>query len=128
MRHYVAMTVFGVIIAGCTLFPTMDDKHYSIYFQPHSADLDQQAHQAVATAASVARANPALPITLAGFASPPDPADNEVLSNQRALNVRHALISDGIGADRINTEANGTTDPKGLPNLSVQRVDISIGR
>jgi hypothetical protein len=38
------------------------------------------------------------------------------------------LIGNGIKPDRITTVANGITDPKNLPNISVRRVDISVGR
>ena len=126
MQYRFAMVILCVAVGGCSAF-TVDDKHYSIFFQPLSTELDQPAHAIVHTAATVARANPTLPITLAGYASPPDPVDNDVLSARRAANVQRALITEGVPADRITTAAKGTADPKGLPNLSVQRVDISIG-
>jgi len=127
MQYRYAMLVLGAFVGGCAVFTT-DDMHYSIFFRPHSAELDPQGQATVRTAAAVAKENLTLPITLAGYASPPDPADNDVLSAQRAAAVQHAMIRDGVEANRIVTQANGTADPNGLPNLSVQRVDISIGR
>lgn len=129
MHYRVAMLLLCSAAAGCSFSSEPDHKHYSIYFPSYSAELDQQGHRAVAEAAAVARANPALPVELAGFSAPPDPSrDVDRLSARRAARVKQALIADGVGPDRISTVANGTTDPNGLPNLSVQRVDISIGR
>ncbi len=128
MRYHYAILGMCAAIGGCSLVSPPDDKHYSLFFPSYSADLDQQAHQAVDTAASVALANPTLPVTVAGFASPPDPASvNDPLSAQRAVNVKLALIGDGVAADRIKVVAFGTANPSGKPALSVQRVDISIG-
>ena len=127
MQYRFIPLMLGAFVGGCAVFTT-DETHYSIYFRPHSSELDQQGHATVQTAAAVARANLTVPVTLAGYASPPDPADNDVLSAQRAAVVQKALITEGVAANRILTVANGTTDPNGLPNLSVQRVDISIGR
>jgi outer membrane protein OmpA-like peptidoglycan-associated protein len=129
MRYRFAMLGLCAVVAGCQGTSPPDDKHYSIFFPAYSADLDAQAHQAVDTAAAVAQANPTLPITVAGFASPPDPSSvNDPLSAQRAVNVKLALVGDGVTADRISVAARGTTNPNGKPALSVQRVDISIGK
>ncbi len=127
MQYRFIMLTLCAFVSGCAAFTT-DDMHYSVFFPPHSAELDPQGEVTVQTAATVAKKNLTLPITLAGYASPPNPADNDVLSAQRAAAVQHALVADGVAANRIVTQANGTADPNGLPNLSVQRVDISIGR
>lgn len=128
MHYRVAILLLCAAAGGCAVFTT-DDMHYSVYFQPYSTELDQQARETVATAATVARDNPVLPVALVGYAAPPDPLhDDDRLSAQRASIVQQALVRDGIPANRISTSANGTTDPKGLPNLSVRRVDITIGR
>ena len=82
----------------------------------------------MADAASFAHDHPLQPITVAGFAAPPDPSkDVDGLSAQRAEAVKQALITDGVGSGRISIEANGITDPEGKPNLAVRRVDINIG-
>ena len=127
--HYRIITLtLCAMVSGCSAF-TMDDKHYSVFFQPFSSALDQNGLAVVHTAAAVARANPGLPILLTGHASPPgSPDENDALSAQRATEVQHALITEGVDADRISTAGKGVSDPNGRPNLSVQRVDISIGR
>jgi outer membrane protein OmpA-like peptidoglycan-associated protein len=42
--------------------------------------------------------------------------------------VRQVLVRTGVNPDRIETQANGITDPKTMPNVSVRRVDISFIR
>jgi outer membrane protein OmpA-like peptidoglycan-associated protein len=106
-----------------------DSQKYSVYFQPYSADLDQQARDTIHAAADFARAHPLQRVTLNGFSSPPDPGrDIDGLSAHRADVVKQVLVADGVGEERITTVANGTTDPKTLPDIAVRRVDISVGQ
>ncbi|WP_428485381.1 OmpA family protein [Rhodopila sp.] len=128
MRYRFAMCLLIVTIGGCaSLFGTNKQK-FSIFFQPYSVDLDQQARQTVDTAAAFAKDHPSQPVELIGFAAPPDPGQDVAgLSAQRAEVVKQALVSIGVRPDRITVTANGITDPENLPNLSVRRVDISVG-
>ncbi len=112
-----------LVVGGCS--PASGSRNFSVYFQPYSADLDEQAHETIGTAAAFANANPLLPVEVAGFAAPPDPKlDVEGLSAKRAGMVKQLLIGDGVRPDRIATVANGITDPKSLPSVGVRRVDI----
>jgi outer membrane protein OmpA-like peptidoglycan-associated protein len=114
-------------LGGCARTP--ETQKFSVFFEPYSAALDPQARDTIHSAADFASANLSLPVAVAGFAAPPDPKlDVDGLSAQRAAAVKQLLISDGIKPDRIATVANGTTDPKNLPTVSVRRVDISVGR
>ena len=66
-----------------------------------------------------------MPVLLIGYSAPPDPKlDVDGLSAQRAAVVKQILVRDGVGPGRVTTKAEGITDPKALPNLSVRRVDI----
>jgi outer membrane protein OmpA-like peptidoglycan-associated protein len=102
---------------------------FNVYFQPYSADLDGPAVSTVQSAAAFAKSHPLQPVILVGYASPPDPGkDVPGLSEMRNAAVKAMLVQDGVNPDRISAVAKGTVDPKGsLPDLSVRRVDISVG-
>jgi outer membrane protein OmpA-like peptidoglycan-associated protein len=114
-------------LAGCSW--VSDSRKYSVYFEPYSAELNQQAHDTIAAAASFAQSHPAQPIAIDGFSAPPDPnQDVDGLSAKRAETVKQALVIDGVSPNRITTSANGVADPKNLPTVAVRRVDVSVGR
>lgn len=121
------MTILSVMaLCGCS---SAETQSFSVYFQPYSAALDQQALATVADAADFARSNQRLPVVVTGYSAPPDPKrDIEGLSAMRADAVKQALAADGVGPERITTVASGETDPKPLPNVAVRRVDIAVGR
>lgn len=126
MRFGYAVIVGVAGLAGCASAP--DRQQFSVFFQPYSSEVDQQAHELIQAAAVFAQAHPAMPVLLTGYSAPPDPKlDVDGLSAQRAAVVRQMLLSDGVSPDRVTSRANGITDPKELPNLSVRRVDISVG-
>jgi outer membrane protein OmpA-like peptidoglycan-associated protein len=113
-------------LTSCSAQP--NGQTYSVYFQPYSADIDQQALQTVHDAADFARAHHNLPIAVTGYSAPPDP-DRDVpgLSAGRAAAVAHILASAGVESGRVTTSGNGIVDPKALPTVSVRRVDIIVG-
>jgi outer membrane protein OmpA-like peptidoglycan-associated protein len=114
-------------LVGCSWLT--DSRKFSVYFEPYSAELDDQARDTIHSAAKFAQAHPFQPVALDGFSAPPDPKlDVAGLSAQRAEIVKQALLSDGVGAGRITTVANGITDPNMLPPVAVRRVDINVGR
>nr|WP_294503213.1 OmpA family protein [uncultured Rhodopila sp.] len=129
MRYRFAALILLTALAGCANPFGEHTRKYSIFFQPYSSDLDDNARAAITDAAAFAHDHPLQPVSLAGYSAPPDPSkDVDGLSAQRAEAVKKALVADGIGAARISVEANGITDPEGKPNLAVRRVDINIGR
>lgn len=124
--RYLAV-MFAVGIAGCN--SSNAPASYSVYFPPYSAQLDDQAQAAAQDAAHYALEHPRARVLLSGYSAPPDPGkDVEGLSNQRTQAVRQVLVRTGVNPDRIETQANGITDPKTMPNVSVRRVDISFIR
>jgi outer membrane protein OmpA-like peptidoglycan-associated protein len=126
MRPRLAFAAILLILGGCSLFA--NQPHYSIYFQPYSAALEDQARATLHDTADYANAHPNQPVFITGYAAPPDPGkDVDGLSAQRAEAVSKALTSAGISADRIFTRANGETDPGVMPSVAVRRVDIRFG-
>jgi outer membrane protein OmpA-like peptidoglycan-associated protein len=126
-----AATVFATaILGGCALLsgePATET--FSVFFAPYSAALDQPAQDAIQLAADFALRHPTQPVILLGYAVPPGPGlDIPSLSDQRNAAVKGALAADGISLERIYSVAIGTPDPKAnMPQLSVRRVDISVG-
>jgi outer membrane protein OmpA-like peptidoglycan-associated protein len=118
----------AVMLTGCSALFGGQQK-YSLYFEPYSVALDQQAQETVRSAARYAADHPLVKVSVAGYAAPPDRMhDVDGLSAQRAAAVKQALIGGGVAPDRIATEANGVTDPKMLPALAERRVDITEDR
>lgn len=131
MRRRLACLLLLTMPAACaTLSGGPTTASFPVFFAPYSADLDQQALDAVHAASSFAKANARQPVILIGYAAPPDPGrDVPGLSDKRAEAVKTALVSDGIAPNRISTVAQGTTVPKdNMPSVSVRRVDISVGQ
>ncbi len=126
MRFRWTTTLLLAALSGCGLLG--DTGKYSVYFQPYSAALNDEATNTIHSAAEFAKAHPLLPITVAAYSAPPDPKlDVPGLSDQRADIVKQTLIADGISPNRIVTVGNGITDPKSLPEVAVRRVDIAVG-
>lgn len=121
------ITILSVTALGaCSLW--QDSQNFSVYFQSYSAAMDQQARDSVADAASYANWNHSLPVTVTGYAAAADPKLDDRLSAKRADIVKQTLIADGVDASRITAVASGRADPKPLPRLAVQRVDIFVGK
>jgi outer membrane protein OmpA-like peptidoglycan-associated protein len=126
MRLRLGVSTVLLVLGGCSTF--QDHPRYSVYFQPYSADLDDQAKVTLHTAADYAVAHRTLPVFVTGYSAPADPGkDVDGLSGQRADTVTKALRDGGVAPNRIVTTANGAVDPGTLPNVSVRRVDIRIG-
>lgn len=116
-----------IVLGGCATLFGQGQTKYSIYFEPNSMALDQQAQQTARAAAQFARANPQTKLSLSGYSEQAKSARNiDGLSDERAIAVKQALVSDGVGPERILTEGYGETDPKALPSEAVRRVDISF--
>ncbi|MFL5256501.1 MAG: OmpA family protein [Rhodopila sp.] len=131
MSRRLACLVLLTLAAGCTkLSGGPSTASFPVFFAPYSADLDQQALDAVHSASDFAKANARQPVILIGYSAPPDPGkDTPGLSDKRAEAVRAALVSDGISSNRISAVGQGTTAPKAnMPSVSVRRVDISVGQ
>ena len=130
MRRRLACLVLLSLTAACAKFAGGPaTATFSVFFQPYSAELDQDAQDSIHSAAAFARSHASQPVILIGYAAPPDPGkDMPGLSEQRNTAVKSVLVADGVAPDRISAVAKGTTEPKdNMPNVSVRRVDISVG-
>jgi outer membrane protein OmpA-like peptidoglycan-associated protein len=117
--------VLAACLGGCSWLT--DSREFSVYFQPYSSEIDQQAAETIRDAGKFAQAHPLLLVAVEGFSAPTEPKrDLDGLSAQRAERVKQALLVDGVSPQRITTSANGIVDPKTLPSVSVRRVDISV--
>lgn len=125
-RVLIGVAMLGAL-AGCSAF--QKPPQYTVFFQPYSADLTDQARATVQQAATYALVHGTGSVFVVGYSAPPDPGkDVDGLSDKRADAVEKALRDDGVSPDRIVTEGNGITDPGSLPQVSVRRVDIRFTR
>ncbi len=126
MRIRLISILLVASLGGCAWLT--GSQKYSVYFQPYSANLDPQALETIHAAADFAKDHPLQVVRINGYSAPPDPGrDVEGLSDQRAENVRQALMTDGVPDQRIYTAGKGIVDPQVLPQVAVRRVDISVG-
>jgi outer membrane protein OmpA-like peptidoglycan-associated protein len=124
--HWIVIFMLASL-GGCSWLS--DSRKFSVYFEPYSADINQQGRETITAVAEFARAHPLQPVAVDGFSTPPDPRhDVDGLSAQRAEAVKQALITDGVAPIRITTAANGIVGPKSLPSVAVRRVDIGVGQ
>ncbi len=107
------------ILGGCALLTNEPaTERFSVFFAPYSAALDAPAQDAIQLAADFAQRHPTQPIILLGYAAPPGPGQAPP----------GALVADGVRPERISTVPIGGTDPqRATPQVSVRRVDISVG-
>lgn len=83
-----------------------------ILFEPSSAVLDESAPPILDEIAATAAGSTGLTITVEGHTdSDGDPAANLLLSQQRALVVRQALVDRGLDPGVLRAEGFGSTEP-----------------
>jgi len=103
--------LLGVASVTGTVYPAAVEAQISEYvveFALGSARLDNRAKEVIEQAASAFRSGEAASLELVGHADTTGPADlNQQLSEQRAENVRDALVAEGISPDAISVEAVG---------------------
>jgi outer membrane protein OmpA-like peptidoglycan-associated protein len=100
-----------------------------VFFQDDSAEPPPAAMQVVADAAGVARAAPAAPVRVLGYAAPAaaDATPIAGLSRQRAERVAAELERFGIPRSRITVQGRGATAFEAAP-VESRRVEIHIGQ
>jgi len=124
MRYRVVILLLFAFLGGCA---ALDGQRFSILFQPYSSGLDPQARATIVAAVSFAKAHPLAPLSIAGYATRPDPGDIATLRQQRVAAVHDALVTEGVDRFRIEVLGNGILYPDGVPDQPIGRVDISIG-
>jgi outer membrane protein OmpA-like peptidoglycan-associated protein len=98
----------------------------TVFFGSWSALIDKSAHDSIAHVADIAKASPALRLTVIGFASTiGSTTANTLLSRLRAQVVVDELVADGVAADRIDVGAVGATS-FALDPVQSRRVEIGF--
>jgi outer membrane protein OmpA-like peptidoglycan-associated protein len=95
-----------------------------ITFAPGVATLNQRGCDAILAIGNLAKANPALQISVTAWApgTSDDPSPPRVLSLERALAARALLINAGLASDRIFAVAKGFDGIAGAPP---DRMDVT---
>ena len=126
MRHRIAIGLLMTVLAGCA---GGDGGNYSVFFMPYSSQLDQKALDTIQSAATFAKANPPMPITIQGYTTRPDPTEHDSLRELRVAVVKNGLLNAGVGSMRIEVLGNGLIYPQGvpMPTLPSGRVEIHVG-
>jgi outer membrane protein OmpA-like peptidoglycan-associated protein len=111
--------------AACATPPPA--RSFVVFFQPDSAVPDTDAALIMTRAAEAARAYPADPVQVIGFADPEGASEeNRRLSQARAEAVSAHLAQRGVAPGRIVRSARGATEPT-LAMVESRRVEIRIG-
>ncbi|WP_207540839.1 OmpA family protein [Sabulicella rubraurantiaca] len=96
-----------------------------IFFQPWSADIDDQAEEALRELAARAKAHPSGRLLIAGYASPRGTGEaNVLLSRLRARVVYDFLVEQGLPASRLRRVSRGPTP--GMEDLQSRRVEVRL--
>jgi outer membrane protein OmpA-like peptidoglycan-associated protein len=121
--------ILGLLLAiGACATATPPAQRYAVYFQLWSTGLDEPAKQVIASAATLANANPSLSVEVAGYADPEgSPQVNIDLSRTRAQMVADELTADGVAASRIAITAHGSIGFV-MDSQESRRVVITLGR
>ena len=83
-----------------------------INFTVKSSNLERSGRDQVALVAEILTLFPTARVTVAGHTdNMGEPTANQILSQQRAMSVRDALVGLGIGAERITAVGLGDTAP-----------------
>ncbi len=113
-------------LPSCATMMAPTKPGYLVYFDPHSAKVDQTASGTIAQAADAAKAAPGARVVVKGYTdSAGSPAADVTLSQLRAQAVADALKSDGLDAARISIQGRGQTHED--PGQASRRVEIDVG-
>ncbi len=126
MRPILTTTLL-LALASCAALTggTAQQPAYTVFFSEHSSQLEPQAVDVIAQAASAAKAAPGSRVLVLGYTdSAGSKPDDVVLSRQRAQRVADALGADGIAPGRIAQQGRGQTGQD--PGVESRRVDITL--
>ena len=126
MRPILTTTLLLLALASCTpAGGPARQPAYTVFFSEHSSQLEPQAVDVIAQAASAAKAAPGARVMVLGYTdSAGSKPDDVVLSRQRAQRVADALGADGVQAGRIAQQGRGQTGED--PGVGSRRVDITL--
>jgi len=118
--------------AAAAAVPQLAGAWYQVQFDSNKTDIGDRGHMIVNTVANVAANNAATRVTVIGKADRVgDATANMALSQQRAGQVRDALITAGVPSGRIDTRwtGEGNQDVATNDQIAEQRnrvVDITV--
>jgi outer membrane protein OmpA-like peptidoglycan-associated protein len=132
MRRLTAICVFATMSTALLGAPSdaadaVPTQRVVVYFQEWSAAFDDSALSSIAKAADYAKAHPAIPVRVTGFADPTGSKQaNVLMSELRAQVVVDQLVQDGVPARRISQGGRGSVQ-FALTSQESRRVEISAG-
>jgi outer membrane protein OmpA-like peptidoglycan-associated protein len=131
MRRLIALSAIVLMSValrgGATAAADAPGQRFVVYFQEWSAAFDDSAVGAIAQAADFAKAHPASPVRVTGFADPTGSKQaNVLMSELRAQVVTDQLVQDGVPARRVSQGARGSVQ-FALTSQESRRVEISVG-
>jgi outer membrane protein OmpA-like peptidoglycan-associated protein len=123
-----ALPAATALLAACQTTPATEvAQRRVVFFTEDSAALNENGLAIVANAAEFAKANPALPVAVLGYAGPVGSAQfNRALSEARARHVADHLVEFGVERRRIAIRPRGPVPFDMIPTES-RRVEIAVG-
>lgn len=121
--------LLGLVLlsSACAVIAPPPGQRFVVFFQPGSFVLEDEAKPVVQAAASYAKANPVMPVIVAGFADPNGSAEGSAaVSQARAQNVVAALVAGGVPASAITRRSFGSV-PYTFDSQEGRRVEITVG-
>ena len=127
-RRFLAAALPLLALAACQTPGQAPAARTVVYFNADSAALDENASALVEEVAERARANPAGPVRVRGFAAPDTgtAAFNRTLAEARAQHVADHLAESGVDRRRIRIESRGAV-PFEMMATESRRVEIVLG-
>jgi outer membrane protein OmpA-like peptidoglycan-associated protein len=124
MRRLLPLAV--LLLSGAAALAADAPPRSTVFFGSWSALIDAPAHDAIAHVAEIAKASPALRLTVIGYASTVGGSTaNTLLSRLRAQVVVDELVADGVAAERIDIGAIGATS-FALDPVQSRRAEIAF--
>jgi outer membrane protein OmpA-like peptidoglycan-associated protein len=126
MHYRIAVALLMILLAGCV---GGDGGKFTVFFGPYSSQLDAKAQETIQAAATFAKGNPLMPVSVQGDNTQPDPTEFDTLRQLRVAAVKNGLVKAGVGDLRIQIMGSGINYPQGvpMPALSPGQVLINVG-
>lgn len=125
MRRFAVICLL-LVLSACATDRDPGVHRHLVFFQEWSADMDQEAKDAVAAASAVVKRHPGVPVTVIGYADPEGSSQaNRDISRLRAQVVVDALVKDGVPAAQITRQSKGATAFVAT-SLESRRVEIVV--
>ena len=122
--------ILGLLLltGACAMMgPPPAGQRFVVFFQHGQFTLEDEAVPVIAHAVDYMKANPVMPVVVAGFADPSGTtAGSDRVSELRAQNVVKALIANGVPAASITRRSFGAV-PYTFDSQEGRRVEMTVG-